>query len=63
MKSTKEIAKDVTSVRYGEPGKIIFTYRGQDYIIKEPHDVMLVGYLEHAALWFVDRYCYLLPTD
>lgn len=63
MKNINEIAKEVTDVRYGEPGKVIFTFKGQDYIIKEPHDVMLVGYLEHASLWFVDRYYCLLPID
>jgi hypothetical protein len=63
MKNIKEIAKDVTNVRYGEIGQIIFTFKGTDYIIKEPSGVILVGYLDLAAEWFVDRYWYLLPID
>ena len=59
----QELAATITDIRYGKPGKIEFKCAGQDCTIKEPSDVLLVGYDDKlAALWIAKNYNFLLAT-
>lgn len=49
----------ITNIRYGEPGKIMFDYKGQTVTIAEPTDVLLVGW-PGADNWIRENYGYLL---
>lgn len=51
----------ITNIRYGELGKILFDYNGRTIAIKEPADVLLVGFNDQAAAtWIRTNYGYLL---
>ena len=53
--------KEITNIRYGEPGKILFDFSGETHTIKEPIDVILVGTdIKLAAKWIWDKYSWLL---
>lgn len=47
-----------TNIRYGEPGKILFEVNGVTCSIKEPSDVVIVGW-PNAAAWLRKHYGFL----
>ena len=52
--------KPITNIRYAdEIGKVAFDYNGETVFIKEPHDVLLVGW-DGADLWIKRHYWFLL---
>ena len=57
-----EIAVHIANVRYGVPGKILFDYRGNTIAIREPADVLLVGYDEPAKHWLARNFGFLLSA-
>jgi hypothetical protein len=51
----------ISNIRYAQDGKIAFTFNGQDFLIKEPSDVILVGTDQNLARkWIAKRYGFLL---
>ena len=55
------IADEIQAIRYAEPGKIAFTFRGKVIKIKEPQDILLVGFNpEVARRWLSYRYAFIL---
>lgn len=62
--SFSEMAKvgpRIGNIRYAQDDKIAFTFNGQDFLIKEPRDVILVGAdKDIARKWIAKRYGYLL---
>jgi len=51
FQSTSELRQEIEDVRYGDPGTILFTFRGDTYAAKEPTDVMPVGHGEASKSW------------
>ena len=46
LESSEELRKEISDVRYGTPGIILFDFRGKTYTTKEPMDLCVVGYTE-----------------
>ena len=53
------LASEIKNIRYDVPGKIAFDFRGRKILIREPHDVLLVGFSQ-APLWIAKNYSILL---
>ena len=61
MTHTGEPSLPITNIRYAADGKIAFTYKGREFLIKEPEDVILVNTNAKAAnQWIIHRYGFLL---
>jgi hypothetical protein len=62
--SFQEMAKvgpKIDNIRYAQDGKIAFTFNGQEFLIKEPQDVLLVGSdKDMARKWIAKSYGFLL---
>ena len=43
VESCNELRQEITNIRYGEPGTILFEFQGRAYSVPEPMDVMPVG--------------------
>jgi len=53
----------ITNVRYGELGKILFDFAGETIAIKEPIDVILVGQDPNLVQnWIFSHYGFLLSA-
>jgi len=50
-KATAELRKEISNVRYGKPGTILFDFRGDTYTTPEPSDIMPVGSGEKSRSW------------
>lgn len=61
MLTYSDIANDISNIRYGEVGKIFFDFRGITLTIKEPSNLLLVGY-DGASLYLAECYGFLLQT-
>lgn len=55
-----DLASEISDIRYGQLGTILFTFNGKTVSIAEPIDVLLVGYDVPASKWIVANYGYLL---
>ncbi len=44
QKSCENLRKQTSNIRYGKPGFILFEFKNITYQVKEPRDIMPVGY-------------------
>ena len=49
--SCDNLRQQISNVRYGKLGEILFEFKGETYRAKEPNDVMPVGYGEASKSW------------
>jgi len=56
-----KVGPKIDNIRYAQDGKIAFTFNGQEFLIKEPQDVILVGTNKDLARkWIAKSYGFLL---
>lgn len=56
------LMNEISNIRYGELGRILFDFSGKTIAIQEPIDVLLVGLDKKASRWIVKKYGYLLKA-
>ena len=49
--SAIELKKEISPVRYGDKGKLLFEFKGTTYQVDEPSDVMPVGDSDQSKSW------------
>jgi len=54
-KTMKKTSKEITNIRYGKIGEILFDFRRKTYSLREPEDVILVGSPNILAQRFIAR--------
>ena len=56
-----KVGNEISNIRYAQDGKIAFNFNRQEFLIKEPSDVILVGVEGNMARkWIAKRYGFLL---
>ncbi len=57
--SYQEIADGISNIHYADENKVGWTYNGNEFFIRDPQDVMIVGW-DGAALWLAKNYGFLM---